>query len=121
MPLLIDGIDYGDNWVWPDEFDWSPIEQATEYTLTGALIVEPHERQAGRPITLSGEWLTRAQIDALLILRDTAGQTSIEYRGLSYDVRWRYGDVPVEAREVFDSADPDAGRHYAVTLRFMQV
>jgi hypothetical protein len=121
MSLLIDGVSYGDNWTWPDEFDWSPIAQSTEYTLTGALIVEPHERQAGRPITLTGEWLTRAQVEALLVLRDTAGQMTVEYRGIEYDVRWRHGDTPVEARELFDVADPDAGWQYDVTLRFLEV
>lgn len=33
---------------WRDEFSWTPVEQSTEYSLTGALIVQSGARQAGR-------------------------------------------------------------------------
>lgn len=63
---------------WADEFTWSPVSQSTEYSLTGALLVEQAEKQAGRPITLIGgkdfAWLTRAQLVDLKALLDTRAE-----------------------------------------------
>lgn len=42
---------------WKDEFEWHAVAQSTpEYTLSGSLIIQQGVKQAGRPITLSGEW-----------------------------------------------------------------
>lgn len=54
---------------WSDEDAWSPVEQALDYTLTGALVVEESVRLGGRPITLAGKrdgnrytaWVMRGQ------------------------------------------------------------
>lgn len=63
---------------WADEFTWVPVSQSTEYSLTGALLVEQAEKQAGRPITLIGgkdfAWLTRAQLVDLKALLDTRAE-----------------------------------------------
>lgn len=49
---------------WTDEFGWSPVDQATAYSTTGALLVDVALKQSGRPITLVGTdtaaWITRA-------------------------------------------------------------
>ena len=43
---------------WTDEHDWSPLAQASpQYSLGGAVIVQQGTMLAGRPITLSGEWI----------------------------------------------------------------
>ena len=43
---------------WTDEFDWQALAQATpQYSLGGAVIVQQGTMLAGRPITLSGEWI----------------------------------------------------------------
>ena len=54
---------------WSDEFDWSPVEQATAYSTTGALLVDVAVKQAGQPITLEGTdtnaWISRALCSTL--------------------------------------------------------
>jgi hypothetical protein len=66
---------------WSDEFDWTPLAQSTEYSLTGALIVERATKQAGRPITLVGGkdfvWITRAALLALKVLLDTRATSTL--------------------------------------------
>ena len=47
-------ITLSDRLHWTDEFDWHPVEQATGYSTTGALLIDVATRQAGRPITLQG-------------------------------------------------------------------
>ncbi len=66
---------------WADEFAWSPLAQATSYSLTGALIVEQAVKQAGRPITLVGgkdfAWLTRSEVAALKALLDAGEEMTL--------------------------------------------
>ncbi|MDP4074200.1 hypothetical protein [Acidovorax sp. A1169] len=58
--------------VWVDEFAWSPVEKTTEYSTTGALLVDVGERLAGRPITLQATdqhgWLARSAVEELRAL-----------------------------------------------------
>ena len=64
-----------------DEFAWSPLAQANEYSLTGSLLVEQTTRLAGRPITLVGgqqfAWLTRSEVSALKALLDTGAEMTL--------------------------------------------
>lgn len=115
---------------WSDEFDWSPVEQAIEYSLTGALIVDHGLRQAGRPITLDAPsddaaWMPRGvltQLQAWEADPALAGMT-LNLRGTTYDVIFRRHDgAPIEARPVTFVADPlpgGFGDWYLTTLRFM--
>ena len=58
-----------DRLAWTDEFSWSPVAQATEYSTTGELLIDVGTKHAGRPITLEGQetatWLHRATCVAL--------------------------------------------------------
>lgn len=68
--------------VWADEFAWNPVAQSSEYSLTGALIVQAAPRLAGRPITLEAKdsgagyvWVVRSTVLALRTLAETPGWT----------------------------------------------
>ena len=62
---------------WTDEFNWSPVGQNTEFSLTGALLVQEGVKQKGREITLSGldnmAWITRETAAVLMSMRNTPG------------------------------------------------
>jgi hypothetical protein len=56
-----------------DWHNWSPMVQSAEYSLSGAIVIESAEKQAGAPLTLEGGdrwvWMTGAEcaaVDALL-------------------------------------------------------
>lgn len=72
---VVTGITLPQGLVWSDELTWSPVAMETTYSLTGALIFERAEKQAGRPITLTGgrnfAWISRAD---LLSLRELLQQ-----------------------------------------------
>jgi hypothetical protein len=74
MAITLGAISLPNGLRWEDEYAWHPLAQATDYSLTGALIVEQSPKQAGRPITLIGgkdfAWLTRAEVEALKALLD---------------------------------------------------
>jgi hypothetical protein len=66
---VLAGISLDADMTWVDEFNWPTVIRSTEYSLTGALIVDSGQRLAGRPITLQGDqsggWITRSTVDAL--------------------------------------------------------
>lgn len=82
MAITLGAITLPAGLAWSDEFGWAARTQSTEYSLTGALIVEQAVRQAGRPITLIGQssgndhtaWITRANL--LLLQTQLAAGTS---------------------------------------------
>ncbi len=127
MAITLDAIALPPNLYWADEYDWSPVQQQAEYTLTGALILEEATRQAGRPITLTtpegGDWTDRATVDSLRAkLTANTTMTLTLHDGRSFPVRWRHDDTPLEAKPVLEGlANPDAAALYHLTLRLIEV
>lgn len=119
MPSL-GSLTLPDDPVWVNEFDWTPVEQSREYSLTGALIVQVSVKQAGRPIHLDCHWLTRAQVQALTALADVpdAEYTLTLHQG-TYTVR--FDRPPYEIQSVRPIADPDSAERYAVRVNLMTV
>lgn len=122
--MTLDDIDITNNLIWRDEFAFNQVEQATERTLTGGLIIQHGVKLFGRPITLEG-WLSRETLDALyekeaddepmvLTLADARVFTVV------FD---RARGVAVDARQIFsynnDITDPNW--QYNATLRLMTV
>ena len=72
MALTLDGIAINYDFVWVDEFDFTPVQQSETRTLTGALVFETGVKLKGRPITLGeGDKAARAlksTVDALYAL-----------------------------------------------------
>jgi hypothetical protein len=113
---------------WADEYAWQPVEQATERTIGGALIVQSALRTGGRPITLQPDsdnaaWLTRAVVEQLRNWAATPGQQmTLTIRGTPRTVIWRHHDAPaLDATPVVHYSDAADGDYYRVTLRLMEV
>lgn len=121
-------LDLPDDLYWSDETAWQPVVQTAERTITGALVVQVHQRIAGRPITLepvddSSAWLTRDKLETLMSWASIPdAQMVLNYRGTDYNVIWRHHDGEViSAQPIVHYADVQAGDFYTVTLRFMEV
>lgn len=111
---------------WPDEYDWHPVVQKTEYTTTGALLVESATKQAGQLITLAGAddqaWVTRAQCDQLKAWANLAGIVlTLVLKGVTYSVVFDHEKTGFEARPVMFFEDMQADDVYVTTLRFISV
>ncbi|WP_369586611.1 hypothetical protein [Kingella oralis] len=82
---------------WTDEFDWSATAQtAPVYTLSGAVVIQQGQKQAGRPITLAGEWVW-LDLGIIRTLRDWSDvpelvMTLTHYDGRRFNVMWRLHD-----------------------------
>lgn len=116
-----------DDLEWSDEYAWSAVEQATEYSVTGALVVDVAQRVAGRPLTLvSGDqvWVSRAVLDQLRALADAPGKvmtlTLVDARVFSVMFRLHSG-AGIEARPVRFAAPMVDADWYTLTLNLMEV
>lgn len=122
--MTLDSITLPDDLIWSDEFGWTAVRQATAYSLTGALIVDEAARLAGRPITLTDGWASRALVEQLYALIQQPAQThTLTINGTAYSVIFRHGDgamtaEPLQPVAVADTAPDD---WYRLTLRFMVV
>lgn len=134
MALTLDTVDLaedydlgGDQLEWVDEFDWDPIAQEQDRSLTGALIIQEGVKLYGRPITLESNeaaWFTLATIQALLALRDQLGKVMLLTlpTGASHYVTWnRAAGAPVVAKPLFRKVAPSPDDLYNLTLRLITV
>lgn len=106
---------------WADEFAWAPVVQSSEYSLTGALIVQEAVKLAGRPITLEatqdGLWVTRATVLAVQALAETPGWsgTLTLHDGRTFTVGFR--DDRISAEPVRHIAPLESGDAYTLTIK----
>ena len=112
---------------WTDEFEWHPVAQTTERSLTGALLVQEAALTYGRPITLqggdTGGWVARSTVIALKALADDADLImTLDYHGTEYSVIWDRSGNPISASELFRLANPGPEQQYNnLTLRLLTV
>ena len=110
--------------IWVDEFDWTAPLRAQEYSLTGALVVDVALRQAGRPITLSGEadhgWVRRSALQTLhQLVNTTTGPLSLTLAdGRTFSVHFAAGE-PITATPITRAELPPTNLPYYVTLRLV--
>lgn len=123
MALTLGALTLPQGLRWADEFDWSPLAQATSYSLTGALIVEQATKQAGRPITLVGgrefAWLTRTEVAALKTLLEAGEEMTLTLHDNRTFTVLPAGDEPLTVTAlpiVKDSgpANPSSGARYVL-------
>ena len=111
---------------WPDEFTWAQVEQSTDYTSTGALILDTWAKQAGRPITLQAAanraWCERGGLVTLRTWASQPGQLlTLQLRGVSHQVVFNHGAGALDAEPVDDVVDPIDTDPYIVTIRFLEL
>ena len=91
---------------WVDEFAWSPVEQATAYSITGALLVDVAVKQSGQPITLEGAdtnaWITRALCSTLQAWAALPGiELALVLRGTTHAVIFDHAQGGFAAQPIY--------------------
>ena len=126
--MILDTITLPDDLLWINEFEWNPVEQTTERSLTGALLVQEGQLLHGRPIVLSGSgeagWVSRLTVKNLFALSKAANKTMTltlpDSRQFSV-IFDRSNGSPVEAKQVLPFAYPGENDQYFITIRFLIV
>ena len=113
---------------WTDEYDWSPVEQASAYSTTGALLVDVAVKQAGQPITLEGTdtnaWLSRALCDTLQAWAALPGiELTLTLRGVAHQVIFDHAKGGFTAQPIWRLLDGEITPEllYRPTFRFLKV
>ena len=125
MMITLDTITLPKDLWWEDETEWTPVEQSVEYSTTGALLIDIATKQAGRPITLTGEegkaWTTRKTVLDLMALAAVPGkEMTLVIGNRSFQVMFRQNEKPIEADPVFRTIPPpDDEKYFLKALRFL--
>ena len=124
MAITLGAITLPATLVWEDEFSWTPVEQSSEYSLTGALILQTATKLAGRTITLVGQsdgldhtaWISRANLIILKTALDVAGATFTltlhDARTFTVSANGPVKATPLPAYKSMLPANPDSDHWY---------
>ncbi len=114
MAITLGAIALPDTLVWEDEFSWSPVAQSTEYSLTGALIVQ----EATGGITLTNLRLLKTALDVA-----GASWTLTLHDARTFTVAVRENPLEAEPLPVYRSffpANPTGDRWYLIRALKLQ-
>ena len=113
---------------WVGEFAWSPVEQATAYSTTGALLVDVAVKQSGQPITLEGTdtnaWITRALCSTLQAWAALPGiELALVLRGTTHAVIFDHAQGGFAAQPIWRLADGEITPElfYRPTFKLLKV
>ena len=122
--------------IWQDELAWEPVSQVYEYSVEGNLLIQESTKKKGRHITLVGQsnmaWLDRADMLALVAMRDEAGLKMLftfEHKTnqsiaplFSYYVMFRHQDTALEYALVKNWDQYESDAFYSISaIRLMEV
>lgn len=118
--------------LWVNEFRWSPVAQATERSLTGALLIDVGSRVGGRPITLAGKenfaWILRSGLETLQAWAALPGQQfTLTHNGVARTVIFDHGTAEEsgaikQVEPVIDYSDPEPEDYYcSLELNFLEI
>lgn len=113
---------------WTNEYDWSPVDQATGYSTRGALLVDVGLKLAGQPITLEGTdtnaWISRALCSTLQAWAALPGiQLDLVLRGETHQVIFDHGKGGFSAQPIWKLLDGEITPElmYRPTFKFLKV
>jgi hypothetical protein len=120
----LESVVLGENVVWVDEFDWTPVGQHRELAFDGALITEYlSANSSGRPYTLLVEPVEKSVLDDLVDLRDDDPQVEMTYTdvgGTTHAVIWDHsGGRPIEAVPAVQYSEYEDADLFSVTLKLI--
>lgn len=125
--MQLAGIDLDPQHDWIDEFEWDPVAQTQDRTLTGKLLVQEGIKVHGRPITLDGTgcaWTPLSVVRQLEALRDQPGLVMplVVPDGRTFSVIFNRAEgAPVVAKPVHREVNPAGSDPFEVTLRLITV
>lgn len=128
MNTLSDGsttVTLDDGLHWADRFNWQPVGQVVERSITGRPLVQEAPAVAGQPVTLTGRaprlgWMRLADLQQCQAWASAPEQMLVlAYQGVTLDVTWHHAKGAIEAEPIQPLTDDDADDFYSVTLRLI--
>ncbi len=125
--MQLDTMTLPDNLLWVNEFDWTPVAQSTDRSLTGSLIVSESLMTYGRSIVLGdggNSWFMLAELNTLFALSEIPKKKMLLTLpgGRECTVIFdRSEGSPIEAQQVLPLSEPSEDHFYAVVIRLLTV
>lgn len=119
-----------DGFLWPDEFEWKPIEQKQERAIDGTLIVQEGKKKSGRPITLRPAdqemgWVQLKYLKTLYEWSLLQEQFRLEFEWphdqRQFNVIFNHEAGALEAKPVKNIPAVSEDDYYNVTMRFTEL
>lgn len=112
-----------EEYLWVDEYSWAPPVHSSDYTLSGAQVIQTAVRLAGRPITLQGEndsgWIDITTLNQLHALASVEGKTMTLTLAdaRSFQVMFNHdGGAVIDAKQIARGINT-----YYLTIRLIEV
>ncbi len=128
MSFTLQNITLPEGLRWADKYDWTPVAQKVDVLLYGTLSIEEAAQSAGRTITLLGGrdrcWTTRAVVDQLYALMQTAGaEMTLNLAGDgSHTVIWSRQSNPISAKPLLEYNETTADDIFIIDqLNFLEI
>ena len=126
---VLNGINLPPDLLWTDEYEFAPVRVKKDISVVGNQILQVAKQIAGRTITLAsgerGAWLTRAQLDQLVALRDDDTLITMPLAlpdGRTFSVVFDLTQSPCfTAAPLRPGKFVEAGDYFKVTLKLMTV
>ena len=121
--MQLDTLELPGNLYWADEFAWAGVAQSNERTVMGGAVIESLALSYGQPITLTGAWATRPQVQALKALQAQPAtvRTLTLNNGSTHAVLFNIAAGGVEAELLSPELNPTAETLYELTLHLITV
>lgn len=125
--IALDTLQLPPDLFWSDEFAWTPVASALEYSTTGSALIDVSKKQSGRPITLTADpetcWLSRADVLALKTLSDEPGkELTLTLYDRSFIVIFSPGEKPFDAEPVWQEMPVAVDDTWVITaIRLIEV
>lgn len=125
-----EAVSLEDGFLWPDEFEWKPIEQKQERAIDGTLIIQEGKKKSGRPITLqpadqSMGWVQLKHLKTLYEWSLLQEQFRLEFEWphdqRQFNVIFNHEAGALEAKPVKDIPAVSEDDYYNVTMRFTEL
>ncbi len=123
--MTLDGIELPDDLLWVDEFDWNPVAQDIDRSLTGALMIQEQAKLYGRPITLTGGdeagWVSRETVNQLTAVCEQTNKTMtlVLPDNNTFTVIFNRSSTPIIAQPLLPSSAPALNSFYYLTLNLI--
>lgn len=125
--MQIDSITLPENLYWSDEMTFKSHVQSKTRSVTGRPVISHQALLHGRPITLTGAWITRADLAALTVLENEPGthRTLTLNNGDTHQVLFDLEQGGVEAVPEYPLStplsNPDDNTLYRLTIHLITV
>jgi len=125
--MLLDAVALPSNLYWSNEFAFKPVSQSKQRGVTGRMHIKATPLLYGQPITLTGAWVTRAEllilqamenaIDTVRTLTLNNGDTHAVLFDLEAGGLAATPEYPLTA----PLCNPDAATLYKITINLITV